>query len=705
MFSFLNSAILAAAATALIPLIIHLFSKRKMKVVEFSSLRYLHGMQKRQVRRIKIRQILLLALRTMILLLAVMAFARPVTESGYVGSHAGVSAVIALDVSASMSQQTNDGPLFDAARRQALEIIKNFGEADEVALIAFGGAEEKTITFGSAARIQETLSEIEVSDGSGSLNSATIQALEIFKSASNFNRELYLITDLQANSLPDTALKLVQQIDNSKGAFRIYLTDPSTLHGNSSAEFDNAGIMGVDFGGQLIEVGSEFTVGYSVQNYSSESKTNLIASLFIEDQRVAQSDFSLAPHEQKRLTFNHRISHAGRTSARIEISNDDYAPDNTYYFAFYVPELFNLLIVNNNAGGEFLRLALEPTKSGVRHWIVKQVNRTNLAGLALGAYDAVALLGIDQLNRSESASLSRFVRKGGGVLFFPGTTLTVDKFRGDLAEFTGLQLSEDIVFNPPGSGYYTLEELDYSHAALEPFAGLHKDGPSGYKFFSIPKFSVSPGVRTLARFSGGHAALTERRLGRGRIIVFGGMLRPDMSNFVTKSFFVPFAIRLAEYAASDLSNYDYRRFVGEATSAPLPKRASPNETLTLQTPGQQRIRVQPRANDGAYEVNLPPFAKAGIYNLRSSSRVVERFAVNVNPKEGDLQSVSPEQAQRILGVEIETLPVRAEVAGFLEQQRTGKELWRVLLWLAVFALLIETVLSGDWFGKKADTKT
>ncbi len=704
MFSFLNSAILAAAATALIPLIIHLFSKRKMKVVEFSSLRYLHGMQKRQVRRIKIRQILLLALRTMILLLAVMAFARPVTESGYLGSHAGVSAVIALDVSASMSQQTNDGPLFDAARRQALEIVKNFGEADEVALIAFGGAAEETIAFGSASRIQEALNEIEVTDGSGSLNAATTHALELFKSASNFNRELYLITDLQANSLPDTTLKLAEQIDNSKGAFRIYLTDPSALHGNSSAGFDNVGITGVDFGGQLIEVGSEFTVGYSLQNYSTDNKQNLIASLFIEDQRVAQSDFSLAPHEQKRLTFNYRLSHAGRTSARIEISSDDYAADNAYYFAFYVPELFNLLIVNNNAGGEFLRLALEPTRSGVRHWIVKQVNRANLAGLALDAYDAVALLGIDQLNRSESASLSRFVRKGGGVLFFPGPSLTADKFQGALAEFTGLQLSDDIVFNPPGSGYYTLEELDYSHAALAPFAGLHQEGLPGYKFFSIPKFGVSPGVKTLARFSGGHPALTERKLGRGKVIVFAGMLRPDMSNFVTRSFFVPFAIRLAEYAASDLSNYDYRRYVGEATSVPLPKRASPNEALTLLTPDKQRIRIQPRANDGAYEVNLPPFTKAGIYNLRSSSRVVERFAVNVNPREGDLQSIAPEQAQRILGIELETLPVRDEVAGFLESQRTGKELWRMLLWLAVLALLIETVLSGDWFGRKAGDK-
>ncbi|MCH7948133.1 MAG: BatA domain-containing protein, partial [candidate division Zixibacteria bacterium] len=54
MFSFLNAGFLLAAAAALIPLIIHLFSKRKVKLIEFSSLKHLKAMQRRQVRRLKI---------------------------------------------------------------------------------------------------------------------------------------------------------------------------------------------------------------------------------------------------------------------------------------------------------------------------------------------------------------------------------------------------------------------------------------------------------------------------------------------------------------------------------------------------------------------------------------------------------------------------------------------------------------------------
>ena len=69
MFSFLNAGFLLAAAAALIPLIIHLFSKRKVKLIEFSSLKHLKAMQRRQVRRLKIRQLLLLILRMLIILI------------------------------------------------------------------------------------------------------------------------------------------------------------------------------------------------------------------------------------------------------------------------------------------------------------------------------------------------------------------------------------------------------------------------------------------------------------------------------------------------------------------------------------------------------------------------------------------------------------------------------------------------------------
>ena len=135
MFGFLNSTVLLAAAAALIPLLIHLFSRRRVKVVEFSSLKHLKQMEKRQLRRLKIRQWLLLILRMLIVLAAVLAFARPTLKEGSIGSHAAVAAVILFDNSVSMDRSVADGNLMELARRRTQQLIETFTQSDQVALV------------------------------------------------------------------------------------------------------------------------------------------------------------------------------------------------------------------------------------------------------------------------------------------------------------------------------------------------------------------------------------------------------------------------------------------------------------------------------------------------------------------------------------------------------------------------------------------
>ncbi|MFQ5606586.1 MAG: BatA domain-containing protein [Candidatus Zixiibacteriota bacterium] len=703
MFSFLNSAMLIAGATAVIPLLIHLFSRRKMRVITFSSLRYLQAMQKRQVRRIKIRQLLLLALRTIILALAALAFARPVTKSGYLGSQAGVSAVILFDRSASMSQESTDGPLFELAQARALGVVSAFSEADEVALVTFGsGGPAQPPEFSSPKRAAEILRELAAADGRGEMERALSAAYELFGKAKHFNRELFIVSDFQANSLPDTLLRLADRAGDAGGDIRVYALGVGPADPSSPGRPRNAGIVRVDFGGQLIEAGVDFTTGYMVKNYDDDAKNDLITSLFIDGQRVAQSDFSLNGREEKRLTFTRTVDSPGRHFAQVRLSDDDFPGDNQFNFTFDIPETFNLLIVNNDAGGEFIQLALEPTDVGVRHWLIKRINASRLGSVRLDDYDVIALVGLNELTRSEEASLSRFVRRGGGALFIPGPGLTPASFATGLADFTSLRFDRPIAINPPGSGHFTLQSLDFSHPIFHPFAELYEEGLPAIEFYSLPKFELSAETRALASFSGEHPALIERKLGRGKVLTFASLLNPTYSTVARHSFFVPFVIRLAEYAGSDLSRYDYRRHVGDEASAPLPRRVSPNESLTLVGPSGVRQVLQARETQGAYQIDLPPLSRAGIYELKSRSGTFERLAVNVDPAEGDLRALDLDETVGLLGVDISAVPGQTQVAGFLAEKRTGKELWKTLLWLVALGLLLETALAGDLFGKKTE---
>ena len=72
--TFLNSAILFALAAVSIPLIIHFLSKRRIKTIEFSSLRFLEQMQKNRMKWLKMKELILLFLRMAIIGLIVLAF-------------------------------------------------------------------------------------------------------------------------------------------------------------------------------------------------------------------------------------------------------------------------------------------------------------------------------------------------------------------------------------------------------------------------------------------------------------------------------------------------------------------------------------------------------------------------------------------------------------------------------------------------------
>ena len=97
-----------------IPIILHLLNLRKLRKIEFSSLIFLKELQKNKIRKIKVKQILLLIIRTLIVALLVFSFSRPVMKgylSGF-GSHAKTSVVIILDDSYSMSINDQNGNYF-----------------------------------------------------------------------------------------------------------------------------------------------------------------------------------------------------------------------------------------------------------------------------------------------------------------------------------------------------------------------------------------------------------------------------------------------------------------------------------------------------------------------------------------------------------------------------------------------------------------
>ncbi|NOY89084.1 MAG: VWA domain-containing protein [FCB group bacterium] len=694
MFNFLNATVLLASVAALIPLIIHLFSKRKVKIIEFSSLKHLKAMQRRQVRRLKIRQLLLLLLRMLIILAVVLAFARPTTKGGNIGSHASVSAVILFDNSASMNRYVTDGNLFDIAKKKTKELLKTFSASDKICFIPLTKSYEQaksSLFFTSPAVALEKLNRLTCQYGVADLEGSLGNAVDLLKKAVNVNKEIYLITDRQQNILPDTLPDTAILKDVPA---HIYLVDLPL------EKIDNIGITSVDFGGQLIMPGHDFNITAHIKNYGTDERNDLIASLFIDGNRIAQTNFKILADKETAVKFTRSVSNTGFHSGYIEISDDKFIGDNRYYFSFKIPEHFNLLIINGDQTGEIMKLALAPSASLNQYWSVKIASPQNLAGINFWDYNVIILAGVPQLDDTYIQRLKTFLSRGKALfLTYDGKT-DIKYFNKIWSPVTDVVYDQGIDNNFTRAGYYSLLSLNVNHPIFSVFDLTKKKMPE-IKFFTLPKFHLKNNPQVLMRFTGDHPALVETTFGNGKVLTFTGPLAPYYSDITSHAFFVPFISRIAEYLASDLSKYDLHLYCGENITRSLSLKKSINNILVLITPDSSRFDLTPEDEQGSLVINVKPTNLPGIYHIMDKNHEIDRLAVNINPEECNLKAIDIDQLTTALGAsKINTIGNNVPMASIINQYRYGKELWQIFLWIAVILLAMEMLLSHSRPNKK-----
>ena len=134
-FSFLNPAFLWALPAAAIPIVIHLLSRRRLPEVSFRRRSSFATSSRRKSAGCRLREILLLILRTLAILLLVLAFARPSLTPHNTVAHSAAAVVILIDDSESMAALEDEArPRIDAAKERASAILKRPRPGDEISI-------------------------------------------------------------------------------------------------------------------------------------------------------------------------------------------------------------------------------------------------------------------------------------------------------------------------------------------------------------------------------------------------------------------------------------------------------------------------------------------------------------------------------------------------------------------------------------------
>src|SRR5207248_8771216 len=139
--AFVAPFVLLGLAALTIPVLIHLIQRERKRVVQFPSLMFLRRIPYQSVRRRRIRDWALLAMRLAALALIVLAFARPFFRTGSLAAatqNGARETVILVDTSYSMDY----GDRWTKARNSALDAIRAMKPGDRSSLVFFASGAE-----------------------------------------------------------------------------------------------------------------------------------------------------------------------------------------------------------------------------------------------------------------------------------------------------------------------------------------------------------------------------------------------------------------------------------------------------------------------------------------------------------------------------------------------------------------------------------
>jgi hypothetical protein len=137
--SFIHPLALLGLAAAAIPALLHLLQRRIPPEVDFPPVRYLSAAERESARRLKLRHLLLLILRTALIVAIVLAAARPLVPLRGGGAHQPTAAVIILDNSPSAGAVVDGGLVLDRLRVTARSSVARTTSADRVWLMLCDG--------------------------------------------------------------------------------------------------------------------------------------------------------------------------------------------------------------------------------------------------------------------------------------------------------------------------------------------------------------------------------------------------------------------------------------------------------------------------------------------------------------------------------------------------------------------------------------
>lgn len=736
--TFLNSIFLAGLVAAALPILIHLFSRRRAKEVRFPSVEFLREAARKKVRRLQLRQLLLLILRVLIVSFFALAMARPAFRAGagMLGRGSSTVAVI-LDNSFSMGAadpalnvpaagSSEEGTVYQTAKRRSGEVISLMHEGDRGVLVL--AATPVRLPFQSPiadlSLLRQEIDRSPLEATRADLPQAIERVAAVFASSKTLNKELYIVSDFQQVDVDAWQALLGTAAGDSTmtptGKSRPAAAPPAAIGGRPILPegvkvyliparvlpVDNLAIERVrlDPIGAGEEAGARLVV--SVANYSNDEARDVIVRALEEGtggdpvraEALGEAYVTVPAQGHGETTvLMSRMPSSG--ALRVTLAPDPLPSDNAAYLVSEQPGVRRVLIISGasdpaqDPATRYLRLALDPT--GTKEFFDVEVARSEDPALGSGSIkaDVVVLLDVGRLSDGAMEQIGKFRADGGGVLVVMGDRVDARSYNTMIfPKLAGIELM-GIQGDPATPDVYrSLRVTAAAHPIFAGFPAATAGNITTARFLRVLEAKPESGARVIAEYTGALPALIEDK----GTIVFTSSLDGVWNDLPTSGAFVPLVHRIVQYLASlggGAAGGD-RLLAGSAIERAVDADQLGRQDGFFIDPTGSRRPAERSEREGKVWLKSEPARIPGIYQLvRGDGVRLGLFAVNLDTRESDLR-IAPEAALPGLFRPAATV-VKPDPRGITREVvegRFGRELWPTLLILVLALMVCESLL-------------
>lgn len=709
--TFLAPWLLGGLALGSVPIIIHLLNRRRFVVIDWAPMHYLKLTLKSNRRRLRLEQWLLLAVRTLAVLLLFFAAARPlISKTGLGGWFAGrsrTSRVVVIDDTLSMGlHASGNGVVMGRARDAAARLIDAIGTQDSLTVMTTSSPDVPLVRQAHLDDPADLLAAVQGLEPKAMANdwAATFEAVNAQLEAAEFPiKQVTLVTDLRAQGWgPQVSEQARQWADRD-----VTLT---IINVGESAQ-GNVALTGFKQQSSVALAGMPLRLLAQARNDGPETITAPQAVLAVDDvqQTVVLPD--LPPGQAVDVPITVTLDAPGMHRLSFRIPNDELPLDNERYLTLDARKQVSATLVDGQPGSrpfesetDFLALALTAGRSP---WRVRLMDDSQWLDAPMGAPDVLVLANVASIPASRAQALEQLVRAGMGLVIFPGDqtdlqaydTLTVDG-EGGLLPARMVRVADE-----PVTGLLPEPLADSPLAALRalPAEALSKVRPK--RFMELALVDQPDGGRAgrvLATWDSPSQspAAVEARIGKGRVLIWTLTADRAWSDWPIDPSFV-LAMRESALALAGHTDPGLVLTAGQAIRRRFDPQ-SPPQSVALTPPGSSEpvfLPVNPSSGEDGDSTPAITYANtqtAGAYQLvwdepgRDTRSAV--ISVNPDPRESDLQPLNQSQLQTYLaGLDANVIPLGE--ADELTDARHA-ELWRQAVYVLLALIGIETLLAA-----------